>query len=135
MNGAKNRTLLLVAAKTGYQTREFAKRAQLLGYEIQLATDRCDHLDDPWGDQAIALKFDRPDEAADALSGRVFNGIVAVGDRPAEIAAGIAEKINIPFHRASAVAASRNNSKNGGWLQPPASLYPGTAACDAVTAR
>jgi biotin carboxylase len=108
MAGSRCRTLLLVAAKTGYQTREFATRAQSLGYEIQLATDRCDHLDDPWGDQAIALKFDRPDEAADALSGRVFNGIVAVGDRPAEIAAGIAEKLNIPFHPQRAVAASRN---------------------------
>jgi biotin carboxylase len=100
--------LLLVAAKTGYQTREFATRAQSLGYEIQLATDRCDHLDDPWGDQAIALKFDRPEEAADALNGRVFDGIVAVGDRPAEIAAGIAEKLKIPFHPERAVAASRN---------------------------
>jgi biotin carboxylase len=100
--------LLLVAAKTGYQTREFTTRAQSLGFEIQLATDRCDHLDDPWGDQAIALKFDRPEEAADALNGRVFDGIVAVGDRPAEIAAGIAEKLNIPFHPLPAVAASRN---------------------------
>src|SRR5215831_10213620 len=108
MAGSRCRCLLLVAAKTGYQTREFAKRAQSLGYEIQLATDRCDHLDDPWGDQAIALKFDRPDEAAEVLSGRVFNGIVAVGDRPAEIAAGIAERLNIPFHPQRAVAASRN---------------------------
>jgi biotin carboxylase len=100
--------LLLVAAKTGYQTREFATRAQALGYEIQLATDRCDHLDDPWGDRAIPLKFDRPEDAADALDGRVFDGIVAVGDRPAEIAARIAEKLNIPFHPQRAVAASRN---------------------------
>jgi biotin carboxylase len=100
--------LLLVAAKTGYQTREFATRAQSLGYEIQLATDRCDHMDDPWRDQAIALKFERPEEAADALNGRSFDGIVAVGDRPAEVAAGIAEQLNIPFHPRPAVVASRN---------------------------
>jgi biotin carboxylase len=100
--------LLLVAAKTGYQTRKFATRARSLGYQLQLATDRCHHLDDPWGDQAIALKFDKPEEAAESLKDRVFDGIVAVGDRPAEIAAGIAEKLNIPFHPQRAVAASRN---------------------------
>jgi biotin carboxylase len=108
MAGSISRTLLLVAAKTGYQTREFASRAQSLGYRIQLATDRCDHLDDPWGDQAIPLRFDKPGDAAESLSGRSFDGVVAVGDRPAEIAAGIAGHLNIPFHPLHAVAASRN---------------------------
>ncbi len=108
MADSECRTLLLVASKTGYQTREFATRARALGYHIQLATDRCNHLDDPWGDQAIPLRFERPEKAAESLGGRAFDGIVAVGDRPAQIAAAIAAKLNIPFHPGCAVAASRN---------------------------
>ena len=46
MGNTAQKTLLLVAAKTGYQTREFAARAEALGYGLQLATDRCGHLDD-----------------------------------------------------------------------------------------
>jgi biotin carboxylase len=108
MGNTAQKTLLLVAAKTGYQTREFAARAEALGYGLQLATDRCGHLDDPWGDQAIPLKFDRAERAAESLAGQSFTGIVAVGDRPAQVAAVIAARLGLPFHPAPAVSASRN---------------------------
>ena len=52
--------LLLIGATTGYQTRVFAEAAARLGYELMLATDRCHVLDDPWGDQAMALRFEDP---------------------------------------------------------------------------
>lgn len=108
MPDADPKAVLLVAAKTGYQTREFARRAEQLGLRLQMATDRCNHLDDPWGDHAIPLQFDRPERAGDALAGRSFDGIVAVGDKPAHLAAIIAERLGIPFHPPEAVAASRN---------------------------
>ena len=56
--------LLLVGATTGYQTRVFAEAAQRLGFDLALGTDRCHVLDDPWGDQALALRFEDPAEAA-----------------------------------------------------------------------
>src|ERR1035438_2604204 len=42
--------LLLFAATTGYQIREFADAAHRLGLELTLATDHCDRMGDPWGD-------------------------------------------------------------------------------------
>ncbi len=48
---------LLVAAKTGYQVREFYGAAERLGLELVLATDRCHILDDPWADQATPVQF------------------------------------------------------------------------------
>ena len=49
--------VLLCATTTGYQTRMFDEAAARLGVELVLATDRCDRLDDPWRDRAIAVRF------------------------------------------------------------------------------
>ncbi len=51
------RRVLLCATTTGYQTRSFDEAAAELGIELVLATDRCDHLDDPWRDRAIPVRF------------------------------------------------------------------------------
>jgi biotin carboxylase len=102
--------LLLIGATTGYQTRVFAEAAQRLGYELILATDRCHVLDDPWGDRAIALRFEDPQGAAETLASEAhIDGIVAVGDRPAYIAALAARLLGvIPCNSPDSVAASRN---------------------------
>ena len=101
--------LLLVGATTGYQTRAFAGVAERLGYELVLATDRCHVLDDPWGDHAIALRFEDPAGAAAALAAQAkVDGIVALGDRPTYIAALAAERLGIPYNSPDSVAASRN---------------------------
>ena len=63
-----NKRLLLIGATTGYQTRMFAAAAERLGYELALATDRCHVLEDPWGDRAIALRFEDPPGAAATLA-------------------------------------------------------------------
>ena len=42
------RRVLLLSTTTGYQLRSFGESADRLGIELVLATDRCDHLDDPW---------------------------------------------------------------------------------------
>ena len=76
-----SKRLLLIGATTGYQTRAFAAAAERLGYELALATDRCHVLDDPWGDRAIALRFEDPSGAAAVLAAQAeVDGIVAVGD-------------------------------------------------------
>jgi hypothetical protein len=103
------RRLLLIGATTGYQTRAFAAAAERLGYELVLATDRCHVLDDPWGDGALALRFEDPLGAAGTLATEArVDGLVAVGDRPAYIAALAAERMGIRYNSPDAVAASRN---------------------------
>jgi len=107
MNDRKK--LLLIGATTGYQTRVFAEAAERLGFELVLATDRCHVLDDPWGDHAIALRFEDPQAAAEVLAAEArVDGIVAVGDRPAYLAALAAERMGIPYNSPDAVLASRN---------------------------
>ncbi len=104
-----NKKLLLIGATTGYQTWAFAAAAERLGYELALATDRCHVLDDPWGDRAIALRFEDPAGAAAVLASQAdMDGIVAVGDRPAYIAALAAERMGILYNSPASVAASRN---------------------------
>jgi biotin carboxylase len=101
--------LLLIGATTGYQTRAFAEAAERLGYQLILATDRCHVLDDPWGDSAIALRFEDPEGAAEAIpAAATVDGIVAVGDRPAYIAALAAKRLGITYNSPDAVNASRN---------------------------
>lgn len=101
--------LLIVATTTGYQLDRFRDAALRLGAEVSLATDRCHVLEDPWGDHAIPVRFDAPEESAAALArGRAFDAIVAIGDRPAYLAALAAERLNVPFHRADAAAAAIN---------------------------
>lgn len=103
------RRLLLIGATTGYQTRAFAEAAQRLGYELVLATDRCHVLNDPWGDGALALRFEDPESAAAALARQTaVDGVVALGDRPGYIAALAAERMGLRYSSPDAVAASRN---------------------------
>ena len=96
--------VLFLASKVGYQTRVFAEAAARLGYQIQLATDRCHQLADPWGDGALAFDFDDPA----AISVSTFDGILAAGDVPAYVASVIAEKSGLRYHPPHAVATARN---------------------------
>ena len=123
--------VLLVAATTGYQTRSFAGAAQKIGCDLVLATDRCHILDDPWGDSAIAVRFDDPSEGIDTILARgPFDGIAAVGDQPSYIAALAAEKLGLPFHSQSSVAAAKNKFlarekfREAGLLTPCYQLWP-----------
>jgi biotin carboxylase len=135
--------LLLIGATTGYQTRVFAEAAARLGYDLILATDRCHVLDDPWGDRAVALRFEDPAGAADTIAAEAqVDGIVAVGDRPAYIAALAAERLGIPYNSPDSVARSRDKFlarerfRAAGLLVPefrrvPLADGPGRAAIEA----
>jgi biotin carboxylase len=103
-HAAKSR-LLLFAATTGYQIRVFADAARRLGVDLTLATDRCHVLDDPWGDHAVPVRFEDIPASLEALRGRRFDAVAAVGDQPTVLAAEAAWELGIPFHPPSAVRA------------------------------
>ena len=99
------RRLLLFASTTGYQIRVFADAARRLGVELTLATDRCHVMEDPWGDHAVAVKFGEGAESTASLiplARQRFDGVAAVGDKPAILAAQSAEMLGLPFHPAAA---------------------------------
>ena len=101
--------ILLVASTTGYQIRAFSGAAEALAIELILASDRCHVLDDPWRDQAVAVRFEDPLAALEQVCARgPFDGIVAVGDRPAQVAAQIGEALHLHFSAPGAVAAASN---------------------------
>jgi len=103
--------VLLLATTTGYQIRSFGDAAAKLGVRLVFASDRCDRLDDPWWDQAIPVRFH--DEASvDAViashADAPIDGVIAVGDRPAILAARVARALGLPGNPPEAAAASRN---------------------------
>ncbi|HLX42685.1 MAG TPA: ATP-grasp domain-containing protein [Bryobacteraceae bacterium] len=117
--------VLLFAATTGYQVRSFADAAARLEIDLALATDRCHILDDPWGDHAVPVSFDDTPVDVDALKQRgPFDGVVAVGDRPAVVAAQAAWSMGLRFSPPGAVRAAkskflaRERFKKAGLLTP-----------------
>lgn len=104
--------LLLFTAKLGYQTRSFEEAAKKLDVELVYVTDRCHQLEDPWGDGAIAVHFENPEAAAyevmEKLRSKNFDGILALGDRPAVAAAFAARGMGIPYNHPAAVEACRS---------------------------
>ncbi len=90
-SGTRGRRLLLLCTTTGYQTRAFAEAAAGVGVEVVFGTDRCKVLEDPWGDGALALRFEDARRSAgvivDYARANPLDGVVAVGDRPTPTAA------------------------------------------------
>jgi biotin carboxylase len=120
------RRLLVFAATTGYQIRVFEQTARRMGADFTLATDHCDRLDDPWGDHAIAVKFDhRLSRSIEALRNVPFDAVAAVGDRPAVLAAEAAATHGVLFHSPAGARASndkylaRQLYQAAGLLLPP----------------
>ena len=104
--------VLLIAATTGYQIRSFGEAAERLDVELVLATDRCHVLDDPWRDNAIAIRFQDEvaavEEIRAALIESPVSGVLAVGDRPALIAALAAEALELRGSPPNAVRIAGN---------------------------
>jgi hypothetical protein len=104
--------LLLFTGKLGYQTRSFEEAALQLGVQLVYVTDRCHQLEDPWGDRAIAVRFENPEVAAytvmESLRSQSVNGILALGDRPAVAAAYAARGLGISYNHPAALEACRN---------------------------
>lgn len=106
------RRVLLVTTTTGYQIRSFSEVARKLGVRLVFANDRCDQLEDPWWDQAIAVRFDDEAHSVDvvvaACGDAPPDAILAVGDRPAVLAARLASVFGLTAHPRGAAAACRN---------------------------
>lgn len=104
--------VLLVAATTGYQVRSYGEAARRCGTALMLGTDRCHVLEDPWRDGAVAVRFDDRVSSVQAVrvatSDRPIDGVTAVGDRPAVIAAAVAEAFGLRGHPVQAVLAAGN---------------------------
>ena len=128
MSQAITTRVLLLATTTGYQTRMFAEAAARLGVELIYATDRCDQIEDPWGDHALAVRYHEESRSVDAvlqaLQARPVNGILAVGDRPTVVAAYLGQLLGLPAHPPEAAGAARDKRltrerlKAGGFLTP-----------------
>ena len=106
--------VLLLSTTTGYQLRTFVEAAERLGIEVVLATDRCDHLDDPWQDGAVPVRFHEEERSLaailEAVAERPIVGVLAFGDRPAVLAAKVAEALRLPGNPAAAADATRNKA-------------------------
>ena len=104
--------VLLVAATTGYQVRSFGAAADRFGADLALATDRCHRLDDPWRDGAVPIRFHDEEAAVRAIvesaAGAPFDGVLAVGDRPARIGALAAAALDLRGHPPAAVRIAGN---------------------------
>ena len=128
--------VLLLATTTGYQTRMFASAAERHGVELVYATDRCDQLEDPWGDRAIPIRFHEECKSVErllkALEPRSVDGIIAVGDRPTIIAAQLARLLNLPGHPPEAAVTARDKRqarqrfRKAGLLVPASFTVPMT---------
>ena len=99
--------LLVVSATTGYQLRSFSAAADRLGVDLAFATDRCHQLDDPWRDGAVPIRFHDEEASVGAIvtsaAAQPISGVVAVGDRPAMVAARVAEALGLRGHPPHAV--------------------------------
>jgi biotin carboxylase len=104
--------VLVLSTTTGYQLRSFNAAAEQLGLELVFATDRCQQLDDPWRDRAIAVRFHEEALAVEAVVAEArrspFHGVIAVGDRPTILAALVAERLGLPGNSPDAAAATIN---------------------------
>ena len=104
--------ILLFAAKLGYQTRSFEDAAKKLDVELIYVTDRCHQLEDPWGDRAIAVRFESPEAATHAVlqaaREKHVDGILALGDRPIVAAAYAARGLGIAYNHPLVVEACRS---------------------------
>jgi biotin carboxylase len=104
--------VLILSTTTGYQLRSFGDAAQKLGIELMFATDRCHALDDPWQDDAVAVRFDDEEASIETVTAaareRPIDGVIAVGDRPVVLAARIARALKLPGNPPAAAAASAN---------------------------
>ena len=112
MSSSQAKRVLLLATTTGYQTRMFADAASRLGVEVVYATDRCEHLDDPWRDRAIPVRFHEEwrsvDSVLKAVDERPVNAVLSVGDRPTVMAAYLCRLLGLPSHPPEAVTAARD---------------------------
>ncbi|HZT72399.1 MAG TPA: ATP-grasp domain-containing protein [Terriglobales bacterium] len=102
--------MLLITTTLGYQAEEFRAAAARLRVPLFVASDRCHRLADPWGDQALPIRFERPRAAAAAIArqpwAREIAGVLALGDRATLAAACTAVRLGLRGNPPAAVRAA-----------------------------
>jgi biotin carboxylase len=108
--------VLILSTTTGYQLRSFGDAAARMGVELTFATDRCHRLDNPWRDDAVAVRFHEEDASLQAIvaaaAKKPIDGVLAVGDRPVVLAARAAETLRLRGNPPAAAAASANKQRS-----------------------
>ena len=104
--------LLLLSTTTGYQAQQFRAAAERMEIPLVLASDTCHAMDDPWGDGAISVRFQKPRESAGKIREyarhQPIHGVAAIGDAPTATAALVALDLGLRFHSPAAVELCRN---------------------------
>ncbi len=104
--------ILILSTTTGYQLRSFGDSAARAGIDLTFATDRCHHLDDPWRDAAVPVRFHEEDASLAAIvqaaQHRTIDGVLPVGDRPVLLAARVAAALGLKGNPPEAARASAN---------------------------
>jgi biotin carboxylase len=122
------RRVLLLATTTGYQTRAFGDAAERLGVDLVFATDRCNVLEDPWQDAAMAIRFHHESASIEAIARaaieKPIDGVLAVGDRPSLIAAATCEVLNLAWHPVAGVTVARSKLRTRERLREAGLLVP-----------
>ena len=112
---SETRRVLLLATTTGYQLRSFGEAAERLGVELLLGTDRCHHLEDPWRDGAVPVRFYDDRGSLEAILERhrdhPIDAVIAVGDRPTALAASAAQALRLSGNPVDAADATRSKKR------------------------
>jgi biotin carboxylase len=128
-NPQLRKRILLLFTTTGYNTGDFLEAARKLGVEVIPGTDRCHILKDPWGDDAIPLRFADTKKSVQTILQHVrkkpVSAIVAVGDKPTLTAALACQALGFPHNPLQAVAACRNKFVARQLLQKAGLPVPG----------
>jgi biotin carboxylase len=102
--------ILILSTTTGYQLRSFGEAAAKAGIDLIFATDRCHHLDDPWRDEAIPVRFHEEEASVAAIVAasreRRIDGVLPVGDRTVVLAARAAHALGVRGNPPDAARAS-----------------------------
>lgn len=126
--------VLLLATTTGYQIRSFGEAAQALGVSLVIASDRCDRLEDPWFDRAIPVRFHAAESSVativSAAADAPIDAVLAVGDRPAVLAAAVAERLGLPGNPVAGALASRDKLRSREAFRAAGLMTPSYQAAD-----
>jgi len=128
-NRKSSKRILLLFTTTGYNAADFLQAASRLGVEVIPGTDRCHILEDPWGDDAIPLRFADTKKSVRTILQHVrkkpVNAIIAVGDKPTLTAALACQALGFPHNPPQAAAACRNKFVARQLLQKAGLAVPG----------
>ena len=101
---------VLIHSKLDYDLQRFIDASLRRGVSCVQASDRCHVLEDPWGDGAIPIRFDRPAEAVDRIVAYArdhsLDAILSLGDRGGVIAATVREALGLGGHSLDATEKS-----------------------------